>query len=80
MKEFQILQREKSFIYSEIEANYEYDLLRLRISFPDFILWVIEWNKQRIVFIDPKWLRNIDDGFNNRKLRLYGIYLKTTCY
>ena len=39
--------------------------------FPDFILWVIEWNKQRIVFIDPKWLRNIDDGFNNPKLRLY---------
>lgn len=28
-------------------------------------------NEIKIVFIDPKWLRNIDDGFNNPKLRLY---------
>lgn len=39
--------------------------------YPDFILWVLEGNRQRVVFVDPKGLRNVDGGFDNPKLRLY---------
>jgi len=38
--------------------------------YPDFILWLIERNKQHITFIDPKGLRQVN-GFDNPKLRFY---------
>ena len=39
--------------------------------YPDFILWIADGEWQRIVFIDPKGLVMLRDGFNNRKVRLY---------
>lgn len=39
--------------------------------YPDFILWVKEGRKQKVVFIDPKGIRNLDDGMNNPKIQLY---------
>ena len=39
--------------------------------YPDFILWVKEGRKQKVVFIDPKGIRNLDDGINNPKIQLY---------
>jgi len=39
--------------------------------YPDFILWVIEGNEQRIAFIDPHGLRMARGGFNDPKIRLY---------
>jgi hypothetical protein len=39
--------------------------------YPDFILWVIEDNKQRIAFIDPHGLRMAQGGFNDPKIRLH---------
>jgi hypothetical protein len=39
--------------------------------YPDFILWVIEDNEQRIAFIDPHGLRMARGGFNDPKIRLY---------
>lgn len=39
--------------------------------YPDFILWVKEARKQKVVFIDPKGIRNLDDGMKNPKIQLY---------
>lgn len=39
--------------------------------YPDFILWVKEGQKQKVVFIDPKGIRNLDDGMKNPKIQLY---------
>jgi hypothetical protein len=39
--------------------------------YPDFILWVIEDNEQRIAFIDPHGLRMAQGGFNDPKIRLH---------
>jgi hypothetical protein len=39
--------------------------------YPDFILWVIEGNKQRIAFIDPHGLRMAQGGFNDPKICLH---------
>jgi hypothetical protein len=39
--------------------------------YPDFILWVIEDNEQRIAFIDPHGLRMALGGFNDPKIRLH---------
>jgi hypothetical protein len=39
--------------------------------YPDFILWVIEDNEQRIAFIDPHGLRMARGGFLDPKIRLY---------
>ncbi|MCO6435004.1 DEAD/DEAH box helicase family protein [Nitrosomonas nitrosa] len=36
---------------------------------PDFILWLIKDNKQTVVFLDPKGMRNFSDNFNNPKVR-----------
>ena len=39
--------------------------------YPDFILWVIEDGRQRIVFIDPHGLRMARGGFNDPKMCLH---------
>jgi hypothetical protein len=38
---------------------------------PDFILWIIEWAKQHIVFLDPKGMRNLDGWIDNSKVQLH---------
>ncbi len=38
--------------------------------FPDFILWLIDGEKQRICFVDPKGLRQIT-GFEHPKMKFY---------
>lgn len=38
--------------------------------YPDFILWILEGDKQNIIFVDPKGLVFIQEGLENRKLRL----------
>ena len=43
--------------------------------YPDFILWVNEGQKQKVVFIDPKGIRNLK-GFKDPKIQLYN-QLKT---
>jgi hypothetical protein len=35
--------------------------------FPDFILWIVEENKQQIIFVDPKGIRETRN-FNNPKV------------
>lgn len=39
--------------------------------YPDFILWVKDGQKQKVIFIDPKGIRNLDDGMKNPKIQLY---------
>lgn len=39
--------------------------------YPDFILWVKEDGKQKVVFIDPKGIRNLNDGMKSPKIQLY---------
>lgn len=39
--------------------------------YPDFIMWIVKGNKQYIVFIDPKGIRNIDGGEENPKIQFY---------
>ena len=36
---------------------------------PDFLLWLIEGSKQRVIFVDPKGIRNL--GPNDQKIRFY---------
>lgn len=36
---------------------------------PDFIMWIIDWDKQYISFIDPKWIRNLEQWFSNPKVQ-----------
>ncbi len=43
--------------------------------YPDFILWVNEGEKQHVIFIDPKGIRNLK-GFGDPKIQLYN-QLKT---
>jgi hypothetical protein len=37
--------------------------------FPDFIVWVISGNRQRVAFVDPKGLRSV--GLHDRKIRFF---------
>jgi hypothetical protein len=40
--------------------------------YPDFILWILDDEKQKIVFIDPKGLRNLrPNNFDNPKIQLF---------
>ena len=38
--------------------------------YPDFILWVNEGQKQRVVFVDPKGIRNLQ-GLDHPKIQLF---------
>ncbi len=39
--------------------------------YPDFILWLLVGKKQYVTFVDPKGLRNLDDGSSNPKVQFY---------
>jgi len=38
--------------------------------YPDFLLWLVAGNQQRIAFIDPKGIRNLE-GANDPKIKFY---------
>jgi hypothetical protein len=38
---------------------------------PDFVLWLLNENRQTIAFIDPKGMRNFTDNFNNPKVQFF---------
>jgi len=48
-----------------------FDIKAGEAFYPDFILWVIEDDEQRIAFIDPHGLRMARGGFNDPKIRLH---------
>lgn len=60
-KEMYLLRNESKKGLGFFEANNFY---------PDFILWVLEGEKQYITFIDPKGIRNLK-GLNDPKIQLY---------
>lgn len=39
--------------------------------YPDFILWILKDEKQYVTFIDPKGIRFLDEGFENKKITFY---------
>ena len=39
--------------------------------YPDFILWLLVGKKQYVTFVDPKGLRQLDDGSSNPKIQFY---------
>ena len=39
--------------------------------YPDFILWLLVGDKQYVSFVDPKGLRQLDDGSSNPKVQFY---------
>jgi hypothetical protein len=39
--------------------------------FPDFIMWIVENDKQHITFIDPKGIMMLDKNINNTKIEFY---------
>lgn len=39
--------------------------------YPDFILWLLIGDKQFVTFLDPKGIRHLDGGFNDRKILFY---------
>jgi Type III restriction enzyme, res subunit len=39
--------------------------------FPDFILWLLVGKKQYVTFVDPKGLRQLDEGSSNPKVQFY---------
>ena len=43
--------------------------------YPDFIIWIKKENKQHIIFIDPKGIRNLGN-FKDEKIQLCGSYIK----
>ncbi|WP_457641287.1 DEAD/DEAH box helicase family protein [Persephonella sp.] len=43
--------------------------------YPDFILWICEKNKQKIIFLDPKGIRNAGH-FNDEKIQFCTTYIK----
>jgi hypothetical protein len=44
--------------------------------YPDFILWIVEGEKQYIVFIDPKGIRN-SKGINDPKIQFHKVLKET---
>lgn len=50
-------------------------LLRGNNFYPDFILWILEDEKQYLTFIDPKGIRNLK-GLDDPKIQLFK-YLQT---
>ena len=62
-KEFYLLRNESRKGIGFFEANNFY---------PDFILWVTDGNKQHVVFIDPKGIRNLR-GIEDPKIQLYRL-------
>ncbi len=47
--------------------------------YPDFIIWIIKEDKQHIIFIDPKGIRNIGN-FNDDKIQFCAEYIKKMEY
>ena len=43
--------------------------------YPDFIIWIKKKDKQNIIFIDPKGIRNLGN-FNDEKIQLCSSYIK----
>lgn len=43
--------------------------------YPDFIIWIRKGNKQKIIFADPKGIRNVHN-FDNEKIQLCTTYIK----
>ena len=43
--------------------------------YPDFIIWIKNGNKQNIIFVDPKGIRNLG-GFDNEKIQFCVRYIK----
>jgi len=43
--------------------------------YPDFIIWVLSEKKQRIIFVDPKGIRNTGN-FNDEKIQFCVSYIK----
>lgn len=39
--------------------------------YPDFILWLLAGEKQYVTFVDPKGLRQLDDGSSSLKIQFY---------
>ena len=39
-----------------------------------FILWLLVGNKQYVTFVDPKGLRQLDDGSSNPKVQFYRTF------
>ena len=39
--------------------------------YPDFILWLLVGKKQYVTFVDPKGLRQLDEGASNLKIQFY---------
>jgi hypothetical protein len=39
--------------------------------YPDFILWLLVPKKQYVTFVDPKGLRQLDDGSSSPKVQFY---------
>lgn len=48
--------------------------------YPDFIVWIVDGEKQYMVFVDPKGLFKMEDGFDNPKLRLHDTLKKLPLY
>ena len=43
--------------------------------YPDFVMWIKREDKQHIIFIDPKGIRNLGN-FNDEKIQLCTFYIK----
>ena len=86
--ETEFLEDFKSFLKSDRRLC-KYDIFLLRnlskrgIGFfvnsgfyPDFIIWIKDASKQHVIFIDPKGIRNLEEGFENEKIKLCTLHIK----
>lgn len=75
------LNRNKS-LFEDVDMFLLRNLSRKGIGFfissgfyPDFIIWVRNENKQNMIFVDPKGIRNLGN-FNDDKIQLCVSYIK----
>ena len=44
--------------------------------YPDFIIWIKDENRQHMIFVDPKGIRNLGNFNNDDKIQLCASYIK----
>ncbi len=68
----QVLQNKKLYLLRNLSRGKGIGFFRANNFYPDFILWLLDGNKQSIVFVDPKGLFMLQPSdFRNEKIQLY---------
>lgn len=68
----QVLQDRKLYLLRNLSRGKGIGFFRASNFYPDFILWILDGQQQKIVFVDPKGLVMLQPSdFRNEKIQLY---------